>query len=94
MKRDFLDLLKKKAQGYKVDEIVEEYVNDEQDGLKLVKRKVTKKYVPPDAAAVKLLLDLEPSVQDMSDQEIMEEIKRLEAQIKKELADGNSQSKA
>ncbi|HHW89397.1 MAG TPA: hypothetical protein GX745_00630 [Clostridiales bacterium] len=85
-----MKLLKKKAQGYKVDEVVEEYVNDDQDGLKLIKRKVTQKYIPPDLSAAKLLLDLEPNISDMTDQEIMEEIKRLKAQIQEELKNGNN----
>ncbi|HEY8443793.1 MAG TPA: hypothetical protein VIL24_03235 [Clostridia bacterium] len=92
MKSDFLKLLKQKAQGYEADEVVEEYVND-QDGLKLVKRKVTKKYVPPDTSAVKLLMDLEPNIEDMSDEEILKEIERLKAQIKEELKNGDSQPK-
>jgi len=48
----------KKAVGYTVDEVVEEYVNseDEQD-LRLIKRKITKKHIPPDIAAAKTLLD-------------------------------------
>lgn len=90
MKNELLKLLKKKAQGYKVDEVVEEYVHDDQDGLRLIKRKVTKKYVPPDTSAVKLLLDLEPNIADMTDQQIKEEIERLKAQIQKELKDANS----
>ncbi|HEY8419518.1 MAG TPA: hypothetical protein VIL03_03700 [Clostridia bacterium] len=92
MKSEFLKLLKQKAQGYEADEVVEEYVND-QDGLKLVKRKVTKKYVPPDTSAVKLLMDLEPNIEDLTDQEILEEIERLKTQIKEELKNGDSRTK-
>jgi hypothetical protein len=89
VKSDFLKLLRKKAQGYKINEVVEEYIND-QDGLKLVKRKVTKKYIPPDISAAKLLLDLEPNISGMTDQEIMEEIERLKVQINEELKNGDS----
>jgi lipopolysaccharide biosynthesis regulator YciM len=92
VKSEFLKLLKQKAQGYEADEVVEEYVND-QDGLKLVKRKVTKKYVPPDTSAVKLLMDLEPNIEDLTDQEILEEIERLKTQIKEELKNGDSRTK-
>lgn len=92
MKSEFLKLLKQKAQGYEADEVVEEYVND-QDKLKLVKRKVTKKYVPPDTSAVKLLMDLEPNIEDLTDQEILEEIERLKTQIKEELKNGDSRTK-
>ncbi len=48
--------LLKKAMGYSVDEIVEEYVNDENE-LKLVKKKITKKHIPPDINAAKALLE-------------------------------------
>lgn len=92
MKSEFLKLLKQKAQGYEADEVVEEYVND-QDKLKLVKRKVTKKYVPPDTSAVKLLMDLEPNIEDLTDQEILEEIERLKTQIKEELKNEDSRTK-
>jgi hypothetical protein len=69
VKSEFLKLLRQKASGFEADEVVEEYVNDE-DGLKLVKRKVTKKYIPPDTSAVKILMDLEPNIEDLTDREI------------------------
>ncbi len=48
----------KKAVGYTVDEVVEEYVNSENDpDLRLIKRKITKKHIPPDISAAKALLD-------------------------------------
>lgn len=46
----------KKAMGYTHDEIVEEYVCSPEGELKLAKRKVTKKFVPPEISAVKMLL--------------------------------------
>ena len=49
------DALLKVALGYQVAEVTEEYA--EEDGeLKLIKRKKTKKDVPPDLKAVQLLL--------------------------------------
>lgn len=48
--------LEKKALGYDTEEIVEEYVSDGAE-VKLVRRKVTKKNVPPDVAALKLLME-------------------------------------
>ena len=48
--------LLKKAMGYTVDEVVEEYITDEND-LKLVKKKVTKKHIPPDINAARALLE-------------------------------------
>ena len=54
---DFRDVLVKKALGYDVKEVVEEYVSDEDGEIKLTKKKVTKKNVPPDLTALKILLD-------------------------------------
>lgn len=49
------DAILKVALGYQVAEVTEEYA--EEDGeLKLIKRKKTKKDVPPDLKAVQLLL--------------------------------------
>lgn len=48
----------------------------------LVKRKVTKKYVPPELSALKILIEKDESQKDlkmMSD----EELKRLEEELKK-----------
>ena len=41
------ETLFKKAIGYVLDEVVEEYVPDGEDGLRLSKKKVTKKLPPP-----------------------------------------------
>ena len=46
----------KKASGYTTDEIVEEYCVDEGKEI-MVKKKITKKYIPADLTAVKMLLD-------------------------------------
>lgn len=52
------DALRKKAFGYRTEEIVEEY--GEVDGsLQLVKRKVTTKDVAPDLSALKAYQELE-----------------------------------
>ena len=48
--------LLKKAQGFYADEIIEEYVM-ENGKEQLIKKKITKKYVPADLTASKLLLD-------------------------------------
>ena len=79
--------LLKKAMGYSVDEIVEEYVNDENE-LKLIKKKITKKHIPPDINAVKTLLEnindsnLE-KIKNMSDQELQSLREKLLAEIEK-----------
>lgn len=49
-------VLVKRALGYSYKEVIEEYQQDGDD-LKLIKKKVSKKIVPPDINAVKILLD-------------------------------------
>ncbi len=49
--------LLKKALGYMIDEVVEEYANEDNE-LKLIKKKVTKKHIPPDVSAAKELVEL------------------------------------
>ena len=73
--------LLKKALGYSADEVVCEYVLDDDGQEKLCKKKVTRKHFAPDISAVKLLLeqhsdeDFDPS--KMSDQELLNERERL-----------------
>lgn len=69
----------KRAIGYSVTETVEEFADNE-DEMRLTKRKVTKKDVPPDISAAKLLLDMETEevdVESLSDSELEEEKQRL-----------------
>lgn len=78
MKKELEEALAKKAMGYDTEEIVEEY--KESDGeMLLVKRKVTRKNVPPDLAAIKLLMDAEGEkpVAQMTDEELAAEKRRL-----------------
>ena len=75
------------AVGFDTSEIVEEYAADG-DELKLVKRKVTKRDVPPDIKAVKMLLDGEASVEGLSDEELEERRKKLVEMLKEESVDG------
>ena len=50
------EILLKRAMGFEIEEVQEEY--GESDGvLKLQKRKVTKKFIPPDSLALKFLLN-------------------------------------
>lgn len=53
---DVKEILMKRAMGYDVEEVVEEFSEDENGELKLVKRKVARKFVPPDSIALKFLL--------------------------------------
>ena len=69
--------LSKKAIGYDATETVEEYALGD-DGVKLTKKKITKKNVPPDITAIKILLDDDvKSVTDMTDEELEKEKVRL-----------------
>ncbi|MCD8040524.1 MAG: hypothetical protein LUF82_03305 [Clostridia bacterium] len=81
--------LLKCAVGFDTSEVVEEYTVDNGE-MKLVKRKVTKRDVPPDIKAVKLILDGEADVHDMSDEELLKQREKLIAILKEEgIEDGN-----
>lgn len=71
----------KRAVGYNVDEVVEEYLITEEDGQKLTKKKKTIKNVPPDISATKLYLELNNinnnEYKNYSNQKLDEEINRL-----------------
>lgn len=68
--------LLKKALGFDTEEVIEEYQETEEE-MRLVKRKVTKKNVPPDITAIKLLLDEKIDVESLSDEELQAEKNRL-----------------
>lgn len=75
---DFKSALVKKALGYDTTEIVEEYVGGEEGEIKLTKKKVTTKNVPPDITAIKMLMEeSQKPVETMSDEELEEERQRL-----------------
>ncbi len=76
VKTDLQKALVKKALGYDAEEIVEEYVGEE-DGVKLSKRKVTVKNYPPDLSAIKMLMEELPEVESMTDEQLEKEKKRL-----------------
>lgn len=72
------EALLKAALGCKIAEVTEEYA--EVDGeLKLLKRKKTKKDIPPDLKAVQLLLETgaDRDISALSDEELEEEKQRL-----------------
>lgn len=62
------------ATGSSASEVVEEFAAVDGE-LKLVKKKITKRDIPPDIKAVKLLLD--ESAETLSDEELEEEKIRL-----------------
>ena len=75
MEDKLLKSLLKKAIGYNVSEISEEYNVDGDGNEVLSKRKVTKKYVPPDITALRAYLELserDAVYENMSDEKLME----------------------
>ena len=83
------EALLKVAVGYSVEEVTEEYA--EVDGeMKLMKRKETKKDIPPDLKAVQILLaDSDTDFSKMSDEELEKERDRLLAELESKRGSGN-----
>ena len=75
--------LLERALGYDADEVVEEYGFSEGEAV-LVKRKVTRKRVPPDIQAAKMLLDGAPPLTSLSDEQLQKEKERLLLLLKEE----------
>ncbi len=76
--KDVKVALIKKALGYDATEVVEEYVSSDEGEIKLTKKKVTKKNVPPDMSALKILLEQnDRPIAEMSDEELEIEKERL-----------------
>ena len=74
-------MLLKKAMGYRVKENVDEYASVGEE-MKLVKRRITTKYVSPDLAAAKTLLELngreeQNDLSYLSDEQLLRERTRL-----------------
>ena len=91
----------KKAVGYVVSEETVEYAINDEGKEVVTKRKVTKKYIPPDAAALRLLIErfFSSSYQDidsMSDEELERErdeiIKMLKQEEKDAIESGKEKS--
>ncbi len=82
MNEDFRKAILKVALGYSLEEVTEEY--DVTDGeLKLVKRRETKKDVPPDLKAVKLLIE-DKDYSCLTDEELEAEKQKLLRKLKEE----------
>ncbi len=75
----------KRALGYMNREITEEFSSDN-GKMKLIKKKITKKKVPPDITAVKVLLDIysdqDLDVSNMTDEELLLERDKLLEKLK------------
>ena len=83
---DLEQALKKCAVGFDTSETVEEFAV--QDGeLRLVKRKVTRRDIPPDIKAVKMLLDGRQDIGELSDEELAAEREKLLKMLKEENID-------
>lgn len=81
------DALKKCAVGFDTSEVVEEFsvVDGE---LKLIKKKVTRRDIPPDIKAVKMLLDGQPAA-EYTDEELMAERQKLMELLKEDTIDND-----
>ena len=85
-KKSIIDALQKKALGYSTEEIIEEYSLDENNNERLLKKKVTKKNVPPDITAVKVLLEifneqLEDDFKNLTDEELEQKINEIKTKL-------------
>lgn len=79
------EALKKCAVGFGTSEVVEEFAVEDGE-LRLVKRKVTRRDIPPDIKAVKMLLDGD-DVSAMSDEQLESERQRLLKCLKEDADD-------
>lgn len=84
MDEEILKTLLKKATGYSHDEVQEEYSVKEDGEIVMTKRKVTKKYYPPDNVSLKAYLELADgkSIDEYTDEELQIEKNRLMKQLK------------
>ena len=73
---DVKEALKKKAFGFDTEETVEEFAYIEGEEV-LSKRKVTRKNVPPDVSAIKMLMEERDGLSEMTDEELEKEKIRL-----------------
>lgn len=84
----------KKALGYNADEVVCEYVLDDEGEQKLSKKKVTRKHYAPDISAVKMLFERfyghELDISGMTDEGLEQEKLRLLKMLKEEESDGDN----
>ncbi|MDE5722120.1 MAG: hypothetical protein K2K28_03565 [Clostridia bacterium] len=81
MEEEIKTALKKCAVGFGTSEVVEEF-SVEDGELKLIKKKVTRRDVPPDIKAVKLLMD--GGTEQLSDEELEAEMQRLTKLLEEE----------
>lgn len=85
---DIESAILRKAVGYDVQEIVEEYSGENE----LLKRKVSSKHLPPDMTAIKTIMEIKGQENDlakMSDEELDQLKTKLLGQLK-DLTKGES----
>lgn len=87
MDEDLIKSLLKRAKGYRYNEVQEEYSVKEDGEFVLTKKKIVKKYCPPDSSAFRNYLDIanEQTTANMSDEQLEKEKQKLIEQIKDEL---------
>lgn len=79
---EILQAVFKRAKGYEATETVEEYAIVD-GSLELVKKRITTKDVPPDISAAKLIFEEKP-FDDMTDEQLESEKRRLIGELKKQ----------
>ena len=92
-KNQIISALYKKSLGYEVQEVVEEYIFDENSNEKLIKKKTTKKDIPPDMTAVKIMLELfsnetDLDISNLTDEQLKQKIDEIMIKIKEGEKDG------
>ena len=85
MEEEIKGALKKCVVGFGTSEVVEEFCMEDGE-LRLVKKKVTRRDVPPDIKAVKMLIE-ESGVDGLSDKQLEEEKENLLKILKEEKFD-------
>lgn len=84
MEEELKKTLLKKAKGYRYNEVQEEYSVKEDGEIALTKRKIARKYCPPDFSALKTYLEMYPDKIDLSqytDEQLAKEKNRLLKQL-------------
>ncbi len=82
-----MQALFKSAKGYRYNEVHEEYVVNKAGTQVLKKKKVVRKYCPPDTNAMKVYMAVsnEKSIADLSDEELKIEQQKIVESIKKQM---------
>lgn len=84
--------MKRRATGYDFTEVTEEYGENKDGKLTVLKKKVVTKNLPPDVSALKLLIDIEGEEDDvlkMTTEELIAEKEKILKRIGGEKGEGN-----